>query len=206
MFNLGVILCNIQAPPEHARSLILSQSLAASITATDGDSAIANCFTMHFGKSYAQLLQTLPPDLRENAIEYGQLKKLIKQVVSELSSHGLSPDILHQLLQSSSAESSGPGASNAKGKGRAEDSDLPTVREVAQFVRDADSRGSVKVLYEVDADHDKIEPRLRIISYEGESKAAATDALNADDGQSFTGGPSSPGEDLEIIRSESFTS
>ena len=43
---------------------------------------------MHFSKTYAQLLSSLPPDLRDNAIEYLQLKKLINQVVQELTSLG----------------------------------------------------------------------------------------------------------------------
>lgn len=43
---------------------------------------------MHFSKTYAQLLSSLPPDLRDNAIEYRQLKKLINQVVQELTSLG----------------------------------------------------------------------------------------------------------------------
>ncbi|EGN97125.1 hypothetical protein SERLA73DRAFT_110234 [Serpula lacrymans var. lacrymans S7.3] len=54
---------------------------------------------MHFSKTYAQLLLTLPPELRDNAIEYRQLKKLINQVVNELSSLGLSPSVLQQLLE-----------------------------------------------------------------------------------------------------------
>lgn len=43
---------------------------------------------MHFSKTYAELLQKLPPALRENAIEYRRLKKVIKQVVEELTSIG----------------------------------------------------------------------------------------------------------------------
>lgn len=46
---------------------------------------------MHFSKTYAQLLSSLPPDLKENAIEYRQLKKLINQVVEELTSLGRCP-------------------------------------------------------------------------------------------------------------------
>lgn len=44
--------------------------------------------TMHFSKTYAQLLLTLPPDLRESAIQYRQLKKIINQIVAELTSLG----------------------------------------------------------------------------------------------------------------------
>ncbi|TFK23078.1 hypothetical protein FA15DRAFT_670919 [Coprinopsis marcescibilis] len=53
---------------------------------------------MHFSKTYTQILQDLPLELRENAIQYRQLKKLINQVVSELSSLGLSPSVLQDLI------------------------------------------------------------------------------------------------------------
>ena len=43
---------------------------------------------MHFAKTYTQLLLSLPPELRENAIEYRKLKKLINNVVSELQDLG----------------------------------------------------------------------------------------------------------------------
>ncbi|KAH0579150.1 hypothetical protein H2248_003303 [Termitomyces sp. 'cryptogamus'] len=56
---------------------------------------------MHFSKTYAQLLLSLPPEIRENAIQYRQLKKLIHDVVRELASLGLTPSILHELLGSS---------------------------------------------------------------------------------------------------------
>ncbi|KAJ7122308.1 SPX domain-containing protein [Mycena epipterygia] len=55
---------------------------------------------MHFAKTYAQLLLDLPPELRENSIQYRQLKRLINQVVIELSSLGLSPAVLNDLLNS----------------------------------------------------------------------------------------------------------
>ena len=45
---------------------------------------------MHFSKTYAQLLLTLPPELRESAIQYRQLKKIINQIVAELTSLGTS--------------------------------------------------------------------------------------------------------------------
>ena len=43
---------------------------------------------MHFSKTYAELLLSLPPAMRANAIEYRKLKKLINQVVSELTQLG----------------------------------------------------------------------------------------------------------------------
>ncbi|KAJ6475732.1 hypothetical protein C8R47DRAFT_1142306 [Mycena vitilis] len=55
---------------------------------------------MHFSKTYTQLLQELPPELSESCIQYRQLKKLINQLVTELASLGLGPDVLHDLLQS----------------------------------------------------------------------------------------------------------
>ena len=48
---------------------------------------------MHFSKTYQQLLLTLPPELRDSAIEYRKLKKLINQVVTELTSLGEYRDI-----------------------------------------------------------------------------------------------------------------
>ncbi|KAG1720099.1 hypothetical protein EDB19DRAFT_1779169, partial [Suillus lakei] len=54
---------------------------------------------MHFSKTYLQLLLTLLPELHENAIQYHQLKNLINQLVQELSSLGLSPTMLQQLLE-----------------------------------------------------------------------------------------------------------
>ena len=79
---------------------------------------IAGHLLMHFSKTYSQLLRTLPDELRNNAIEYrqastnaspsrknysidtlSQLKKLINQLVEELDALGLSPLILHELLQ-----------------------------------------------------------------------------------------------------------
>ncbi len=43
---------------------------------------------MHFSKTYTALLLSLPPELRNNAIEYRKLKKLINQVVQELTALG----------------------------------------------------------------------------------------------------------------------
>lgn len=43
---------------------------------------------MHFSKTYTELLLSLPPELRNNAIEYRKLKKLINQVVRELTQLG----------------------------------------------------------------------------------------------------------------------
>ncbi|KAI9637719.1 uncharacterized protein MKK02DRAFT_43647 [Dioszegia hungarica] len=55
---------------------------------------------MKFGKEFQQILSDshFPEEWRSSAIEYGQLKKIIKDVVSELSGMGLSPDVLNKLL------------------------------------------------------------------------------------------------------------
>ncbi|KAH9855529.1 SPX domain-containing protein [Lenzites betulinus] len=97
---------------------------------------------MHFSKTYAQLLLTLPPDLRESAIQYRQLKKIINQIVAELTALGLSPDVLHQVLQP-------PSAAADKGKQRA---DADPVHA---------SAGS-RVIYELANVADHVEPRLRL--------------------------------------------
>lgn len=54
---------------------------------------------MHFSKTYSQLLLTLSPELRDNAIEYRRLKKLINETVVELYSLGFTPAVLQQLLE-----------------------------------------------------------------------------------------------------------
>ncbi|OSX62791.1 hypothetical protein POSPLADRAFT_1046195 [Postia placenta MAD-698-R-SB12] len=91
---------------------------------------------MHFSKTYQQLLLTLPVELRDSAIEYRKLKKLINKVVNELNSIGLSPDVLQEVL----------------GQG-----DISTTRTIR--VNDHE----VKVIYELSNVADHIEPRLRLI-------------------------------------------
>ncbi|KAK0453869.1 hypothetical protein EV421DRAFT_1897855 [Armillaria borealis] len=91
---------------------------------------------MHFSKTYTQLLLDLPPQLRENAVQYRQLKKLINQIVLELTSLGLSPDVLQEHLLQGSDE---------KGKGKQ-----------AEKLIDG-----YKVVYEVNEESGRIEPRLR---------------------------------------------
>ncbi|KAI6130925.1 hypothetical protein EV401DRAFT_2054121 [Pisolithus croceorrhizus] len=54
---------------------------------------------MHYSKTYSQLLLTLSPELRDNAIKYRQLKRLINETVVELYSLGLTPAVLQQLLE-----------------------------------------------------------------------------------------------------------
>ncbi|TFY51555.1 hypothetical protein EVJ58_g10503, partial [Rhodofomes roseus] len=88
---------------------------------------------MHFSKTYQQLLLTLPPELRDSAIEYRKLKKLINQVVTELTSL----EVLHDVLQPGSAE-------------------LTTPRTIKVNEQD------VEVIYELSNVEDHIEPRLRL--------------------------------------------
>lgn len=110
--------------------------------------------TMHFSKTYSKLLLDLPPELRENAIQYrqvsrflffnlfqlilSQLKKLINQVVSELNTLGLRPDVLHDLLESRNVV-------EERGKEKEEGSEVHP-----------------SVVYEFNSSSGKIEPRLRL--------------------------------------------
>ncbi|KAG9000855.1 hypothetical protein FRB90_011724 [Tulasnella sp. 427] len=55
---------------------------------------------MKFGKTYTALIYdpTFPQEWRDRAIDYRQLKKLINQVVIELSSLGLNPAVLQRFI------------------------------------------------------------------------------------------------------------
>ncbi|KAJ3994245.1 SPX domain-containing protein [Lentinula boryana] len=103
---------------------------------------------MHFSKTYTQLLLDLPPELRENAIQYRQLKKLINQVVLELSALGLHPDVLQKLLEDEKR-------ADAKGNQK------ETSRN-ASLESTNDPGIHPKVVYEFNSKSGKIEPQLRI--------------------------------------------
>ncbi|KAG1883606.1 SPX domain-containing protein [Suillus subluteus] len=110
---------------------------------------------MHFSKTYSQLLLTLPPELRENAIQYRQLKKLINQLVQELSSLGLSPIVLQQLL-----EQQNPASLTAQ---------IEEIRQQCDRVSDSDDSDDsddhqqhATVVYEFTGTSSHIEPRLRL--------------------------------------------
>ncbi|WVO14588.1 hypothetical protein L204_102223 [Cryptococcus depauperatus] len=62
---------------------------------------------MKYGKEYQQLLETsnFPEEWKSSAIEYRQLKKIIKDVVAELAAMGFSSDILHKLLVTEASDS-----------------------------------------------------------------------------------------------------
>nr|XP_019045049.1 hypothetical protein I302_06965 [Kwoniella bestiolae CBS 10118]OCF23979.1 hypothetical protein I302_06965 [Kwoniella bestiolae CBS 10118] len=63
---------------------------------------------MKYGKEFQHILEdsSFPPEWKESAIEYGRLKKLIKNVVQELTSMGLSPEVLHKLLITAEVDAS----------------------------------------------------------------------------------------------------
>ncbi|KAF9218599.1 hypothetical protein BS17DRAFT_762140 [Gyrodon lividus] len=106
---------------------------------------------MHFSKTYTQLLLTLPPELRDNAIEYRRLKKLINQVVTELSSLGLNPSILQKLLEHGETI---PGPASLQELG--ENLDCVTPEE------EPESSHQPTVVYEIASGSTYLEPRLRL--------------------------------------------
>ncbi|CAA7270761.1 unnamed protein product [Cyclocybe aegerita] len=138
---------------------------------------------MHFSKTYTQLLLSLPPELRDNAIQYRQLKKVINQIVNELESLGLKPEVLHDLIESTDVSAlsdntpglSSPPSSHTRGAGPsksttdASEADTwrsdslststhpPTIGTYSQNLS-----GFPKVIYELNGTENKIEPQLRI--------------------------------------------
>jgi hypothetical protein len=127
---------------------------------------------MHFSKTYSQLLLTLPPDLRDNAIQYRQLKKLINQVVLELTSLGLDPDVLSALLTSARSDKDELEGSSSSGSA----SGIVKVEEIkasepgngelesteATEGSTSSSRSYSKIVYELHGESDRIQPRLRL--------------------------------------------
>ncbi|KAI9178833.1 hypothetical protein H9P43_005495 [Blastocladiella emersonii ATCC 22665] len=53
---------------------------------------------MKFGHTIETECEALPPDLREHVLSYKAMKKLLKKIVKDMESRGLSPDILRALL------------------------------------------------------------------------------------------------------------
>ncbi|KAF9527206.1 SPX domain-containing protein [Crepidotus variabilis] len=135
---------------------------------------------MHFGKTYSQLLLSLPPELRDNAIQYRQLKKVIRQIVDELNSLGLQPEVLHEYIESSvgtpelqnhsteTLELEGGGPSPFTGRSQAlnfnPDHAEGSTRANGLGNRSASTSPPPKVVYELneDAKSGKIEPQLRV--------------------------------------------
>jgi hypothetical protein len=110
---------------------------------------------MHFAKTYAAQLKSLPPELRHGVIEYRTLKKLIRQVVDELEAVGLSPEILQSVrLRSSLEDNASSIGVEVAGEGQ----------DLAKLLRlNADERAPVDVLYEFHTRADgTLEPRIRI--------------------------------------------
>lgn len=124
---------------------------------------------MHFSKTYSQLLLTLPPELRENAVQYRQLKKIINQLVQELSSLGLSPTVLQQLL-----EQQNPASLTAQ---------IEEIRQQCDRVSNGDDDHqphACTVAYEFSGTSSHIEPRLRL------SVKHPTDATDTASGHTTT--------------------
>jgi hypothetical protein len=127
---------------------------------------------MHFSKSYSQILLSLPPELRQNAISYGQaspsvlrlsslsdptsdppkLKKLINQAVQELTLLGFSPEVIRSLFMH------GNNVLHAMGEKRSSD-ELMAVEVQSHAIIPPGH----KLLYEVDNDLGHLVPRLRLI-------------------------------------------
>lgn len=146
---------------------------------------------MHFSKTYTQLLLSLPPELRTNAIEYRQLKKLINQVVQELSSLGLSPEILHTVLHATTSGDFQSSITDAgvtsvtqeeKGKGKEEAVLLSSPSDLAELTEllgpNAPDTTKVQILYEFPVHGGLIEPRLRLRVGSGWSDSS-TEASNS---------------------------
>ncbi|KZT25579.1 hypothetical protein NEOLEDRAFT_1162727, partial [Neolentinus lepideus HHB14362 ss-1] len=114
---------------------------------------------MHFSKTYTELLLSLPPELRENAIQYRQLKKVIKEITHELTALGLSPSHLNELLRS------GTGSVRDKGKGKANEDVVGADDASAEHVLGAatsESGYTTRCVYEIVMTSDSLQPRLRL--------------------------------------------
>ncbi|PFH45026.1 hypothetical protein AMATHDRAFT_10181 [Amanita thiersii Skay4041] len=108
---------------------------------------------MHYSKTYAQILLGLPLELRENAIEYRKLKKIINQVVRELSSLGLSPSVLHGLLESESLQNESSGKE-----------ENVTISIQAPNKTEPSLHLPARIIYELNENSNRFEPRLRLLT------------------------------------------
>ncbi|EPQ51605.1 hypothetical protein GLOTRDRAFT_140984 [Gloeophyllum trabeum ATCC 11539] len=108
---------------------------------------------MHFSKTYTELLLSLPPELRENAIQYRQLKKVIKQITQELTSLGLSPSHLNELLQ--------PNNGKGKAKDNGSHGNDGTTEQVFE-TKTSEAGRTTKCVYEIVTMSDSLQPRLRL--------------------------------------------
>ena len=127
-------------------------------------------------KAYGRLLLTLPPELRESAIQYRQLKKIINQIVAELTALGpsapLPPSSLPPLtcrsaqgsLQASSRPSfSRPRRRTTRANNARTTRGLQAVREPPLSPEDAHSSPGPRVIYELVhvADHPRLPTNTR---------------------------------------------
>ncbi|KAA1477856.1 hypothetical protein DENSPDRAFT_845061 [Dentipellis sp. KUC8613] len=136
---------------------------------------------MHYSKTYSELLSTLPPELRDNAIEYRKLKKLIHDIVEELQSIGLTPELLQTLLQEQKASLK---HANDKGKGKA-----------SQAAFDTNDPHLPKVVYELGNSEEGIEPRLHIWIQERTETPTSGSVEEADEAETKVDGTEGDEED-----------
>ncbi|KIK03290.1 hypothetical protein K443DRAFT_676956 [Laccaria amethystina LaAM-08-1] len=116
---------------------------------------------MHFSKTYARLLLTLPPELRENAIQYRQLKRLINQIVTELSSLGLSPALLQELI--SPLPAAPTDVDDRTDQVSLADSESDTSEVLPSDIEEwFKTSGFPKVVYELSGSSTNILPQLRL--------------------------------------------
>ncbi|GFZ52079.1 hypothetical protein JCM24511_09852 [Saitozyma sp. JCM 24511] len=104
---------------------------------------------MKYGKEFQQILRDshFPEEWKSSAIEYGQLKKLIKDVVAELSSMGLSPDVLHKLLDPDDTSPSPPRSGGSGASPRPEPAALEPVHDEGDILEfEFESDGSPETL------------------------------------------------------------
>ncbi|KAJ3557586.1 hypothetical protein NP233_g11703 [Leucocoprinus birnbaumii] len=153
--------------------------------------------TMHFSKTYEELLGTLPRELRETTVEYKHLKKIINQIVQELSSLGLNPGLLQELLEYH--EKHPPAVSTPDNQ--VTDALTPPSTSARVPGPDPSSinsrRTSPTVVYEFSDDSSRIESRLRVpteslstldqILHSGETEGVGGDGNSENEGQDHDG-------------------
>ena len=142
---------------------------------------------MHFCKSYAQILLSLPPELRENAISYRQasryptnppslsnpsnplkLKKLVNQVAQELTSLGFSPEVVRDLVEQ------GNDTLYAM-----RERHNPDEQNTVVIQSHAITGSGFKLLYEVDNDFGRLVPHLRFVVDKGVDMDTAVSEVHA---------------------------
>jgi hypothetical protein len=69
--------------------------------------------SMKFGHEIEVQCEFLPPGYRENVLSYKKLKKMLKVIVNDMESQGLSPELLRTLLRRSLSSSSSVGGSGS---------------------------------------------------------------------------------------------